>query len=150
MARRSKAREVALQMLFQVDLNPDVDGRTVAQMMRERLGDSDVREFAWVLFAGVMEWRAQLDQRIQDVATNWKLSRMAATDRNVLRIGAFELLHTATPHRVVIDEALELAKKFGSEQSAQFVNGILDKLVPPERRENSRPAADAEAGTSES
>jgi len=146
MARRSKAREVALQMLFQVDLNPDVDGRTVAQMMRERLGDSDVREFAWVLFAGVMEWRAQLDQRIQDVATNWKLSRMAATDRNVLRIGAFELLHTATPHRVVIDEALELAKKFGSEQSAQFVNGILDKLVPPERRENSAPASDSDAG----
>ncbi|MEW4528825.1 transcription antitermination factor NusB [Maioricimonas sp. JC845] len=145
MARRSKAREVALQMLFQVDLNPDVDGRTVAQMMRERLGDSDVREFAWVLFAGVMEWRAQLDQRIQDVATNWKLSRMAATDRNVLRIGAFELLHTATPHRVVIDEALELAKKFGSEQSAQFVNGILDKLVPPERRENKASAADSDA-----
>ncbi|MFG0334250.1 MAG: transcription antitermination factor NusB [Maioricimonas sp. JB049] len=138
MARRSKAREVALQMLFQVDLNPDVDGRTVAQMMRERLGDSDVREFAWVLFAGVMEWRAQLDQKIQEVATNWKLSRMAATDRNCLRIGTFELLHTATPHRVVIDEALELAKKFGSDQSAQFVNGVLDKLVPPERRESER------------
>jgi N utilization substance protein B len=81
-----------------------------------------------------MECRAQLDERIQAVATNWKLFRMAATDRNCLRLGAFELIHTDTPHRVVIDEALELAKKFGSEQSALFVNGVLDKLVPPEKR----------------
>jgi N utilization substance protein B len=134
MARRSKAREVALQMLFQVDLNPDVDGRTVRGMIAERLQDEDLREFAWMLFSGVMETRAQLDERIQAVASNWKLSRMAGTDRNCLRQGAFELIHTDAPYRVVIDEALELARKFGSDQSAQFVNGILDKLVPPEKR----------------
>lgn len=138
MARRSKAREVVLQMLFQVDLNPDVDGRMVGEMIRERLDEPDLREFAWVLFAGVMEWRPQLDEKIQSIAQNWKLSRMAGTDRNVLRLGAFELLQTGTPHRVVIDEALDLARKFGSDQSAQFVNGVLDKLVPPEKR-----AADA-------
>jgi len=134
MARRSKAREIALQMLFQVDLNPDVDGRTVRAMIAERLPDHDLQLFAWQLFAGVMEFRPQLDEQIQAVAHNWKLSRMAGTDRNCLRQGAFELLHTDTPHRVVIDEALELAKKFGSDQSAQFVNGVLDKLVPPEKR----------------
>jgi transcription antitermination protein NusB len=134
MARRSKAREIALQMLFQVDLNPDVDGRTVRAMIAERLPDHDLQLFAWQLFAGVMEFRPQLDEQIQAVAHNWKLSRMAGTDRNCLRQGAFELLHTDTPHRVVIDESLELAKKFGSEQSAQFVNGVLDKLVPPEKR----------------
>jgi N utilization substance protein B len=134
MARRSKSREVALQMLYQVDLNPDVDGRMVAEMIRERLKDDDLREFAWVLFAGVMECRALLDEKIMTVAENWKLSRMAATDRNCLRLGAFELLQTATPHRIVIDEAVELAKKFGSAESSQFVNGILDKLVPPEKR----------------
>jgi N utilization substance protein B len=134
MARRSKAREVALQMLFQVDLNPDVDGRTVRGMIAERLPDEDLCEFAWMLFSGVMETRAQLDERIQAVAANWKLSRMAGTDRNCLRQGAFELIHTDAPYRVVIDEALELARKFGSDQSAQFVNGILDKLVPPEKR----------------
>lgn len=134
MARRSKAREVALQMLFQVDLNPDVDGRTVREMIAERLQDQDLRSFAWMLFAGVMESRAQLDEQIQAVATNWKLSRMAGTDRNCLRQGAFELLHTDAPYRVVIDEALDLARKFGSDQSAQFVNGVLDKLVPVEKR----------------
>lgn len=139
MARRSKAREIALQMLFQVDLNPDVDGRTVRAMIAERLPDEDLQAFAWQLFAGVMEYRAQLDEQIQAVAHNWKLSRMAATDRNCLRQGAFELLYTDTPHRVVIDESLELARKFGSEQSAQFVNGILDKLVPESKR--NEPAA---------
>ncbi len=134
MARRSKAREVALQMLFQVDLNPDVDAQMVAGMIGERLPDAALREFAWVLFSGVREYHAMLDEKIEAVAENWKLSRMAATDRNCLRLGAFELLQTGTPHRVVIDEALDLARKFGSDQSASFVNGILDKLVPPEKR----------------
>jgi N utilization substance protein B len=142
MARRSKAREIALQMLFQVDLNPDVDGRTVRAMIADRLGDEDLQQFAWVLFAGVMEFRPQLDEQIQAVATNWKLSRMAGTDRNCLRLGTFELLHTDTPHRVVIDEALELARKFGSDQSAQFVNGVLDKLVPAVKRAANGAAAD--------
>jgi len=135
MARRSKAREVALQMLYQVDLNPDVDAQTVNSMLRDRLADEDLRQFAWVLFSGVREYRAMLDEKIESVAENWKLFRMAATDRNCLRLGAFELLQTSTPPGVVIDEALELARKFGSDQSAKFVNGILDKLVPPENRQ---------------
>ncbi len=134
MARRSKAREVALQMLFQVDLNPDVDGRMVKEMILERLPDEDLRELAWWLFSGTLEMRAQLDEQIQAVAQNWKLHRMAATDRNTLRLGAYEIIHMDTPPGVVIDEAIELAKKFGSGQSSQFVNGVLDKLVPPEKR----------------
>ncbi|MGD9858253.1 MAG: transcription antitermination factor NusB [Planctomycetaceae bacterium] len=138
MSRRSKAREVALQMLFQVDLNPDVDAKAVAGMIGERLPDAELREFAWVLFSGVREYRALIDEKIESIAENWKLSRMAATDRNCLRLGAFELLQTGTPHRVVIDEALDLARKFGNAQSAPFVNGILDKLVPPEKRAASR------------
>ena len=134
-------------MLYQVDLNPDVDGRMVRDMIAERLSDPSLREFAWSLFAGVMEHRALLDEQIQRVAENWKLNRMAATDRAVLRLGAFELLQTNVPLRVVIDEAVELAKKFGSGQSSQFVNGILDRIVPAERREgdrNSSPKPDAE------
>jgi N utilization substance protein B len=145
MARRSKAREVALQMLYQCDLNPDVDGRMVAEMVREQLPEEDLRDFAMRLFSGTIENRDLLDERIQNIATNWKLFRMAPTDRNVLRLGAFELLHTDTPPNVVIDEALELAKKFGSEPSAQFVNGILDKLMP-----NPAQAADAAAEDSSS
>ena len=134
MGRRSRAREVALQMLYQVDLNPDVDGHAVREMITERLEEEPLREFAWTLFAGVMEYRGALDEQIQEIATNWRLGRMAATDRNCLRLGAFELLYTETPQRVLIDEALELAKKFGNEQSAAFVNGVLDKLVPEEKR----------------
>lgn len=130
MARRSKAREVALQMLYQLDLNPGVDTDTVREMMREQLHDEDLERFAWRLFAGVMESRNLLDRRIETVAENWSLGRMAPTDRNALRIGAFELLHSDTPPRVAIDEAIELAKKFGSAQSSQFVNGILDRLIP--------------------
>lgn len=136
MARRSKAREICIQMLYQVDVNPDIDGRIVKGMIQEQLPADELNEFAWWLFTGVMENRSMLDERIQDVAENWDLSRMAPTDRNVLRLGAYELLHTDTPHRVVIDEAIELARKFGAAQSAQFVNGILDQLVPAEKRQD--------------
>ena len=135
MARRSKAREVALQMLFQSDLNPDVDLHHVREMMQERIGNDELFHFSWRLFTGVMEYRAQLDEAIQQVAENWTLHRMAPTDRNVLRLGAFELSQTDTPHRVVIDEAIELARKFGTAQSPQFVNGILDQLIPEEKRQ---------------
>ena len=73
--------------------------------------------------------RAEVDAVLEQTAANWSLKRMAATDRNVLRLGAYELLHSDTPGRVAIDEAVELAKRFGSAQSAQFVNGILDKVM---------------------
>ena len=136
MARRSKAREVCLQMLFQADVNPDIDTQTVQGMIREQLSSEALSLFAWQLFTGVMEIRSVLDARIQEVAENWSLSRMAPTDRNVLRLGAFELLHTETPLRVVIDEAIDLARKFGTAQSPQFVNGILDKLVPIEKKQS--------------
>ncbi|MEX0715681.1 MAG: transcription antitermination factor NusB [Planctomycetaceae bacterium] len=137
MARRSKAREVALQMLYQRDLNPDVAADAVREMIAEQLPDEPSRKFCWDLFVGVMEWRNHLDSRIQEVAENWTVSRMPPTDRNLLRMGGFELLYSDTPHRVVIDEAVELAKRYGTAQSSQFVNGILDKLVPNERREPS-------------
>ena len=117
-------------MLYQQDLNPDIGPDAVRAMLAEQLPDEPLSDFAWQLFAGVMENRAALDARIESVAENWSLSRMAPTDRNVLRLGAFELLQTDTPHRVVIDEAIELAKRFGSAQSSQFVNGILDQLIP--------------------
>jgi len=136
MSKRSKARQVAVQMLFQTDLNPDVTGRMVREMIADRLTEIAIQDFSWSLFAGTMEHRPELDEKIQRVAENWKLNRMAATDRAILRLGTFELTCTATPVGVVIDEAVELAKKFGSRQSSQFVNGILDRLVPAERRPN--------------
>ena len=129
MARRSRAREVCLQMLYQVDVNPDTTADNVHEQIREQLPDSELSDFCWQLFCGAMEARGMIDERIQSVAENWSLERMPPTDRNVLRLGGYELLLTETPHKVVIDEAIELARKFGSAQSAHFVNGILDHLA---------------------
>lgn len=130
MSLRKQSRQLVVQMLYQIDLNPDITGGDVRRMIDEHGRNKTVRTFAWQLFSGVMEFKQQIDAEIVRVAENWSLKRMAATDRNILRLGAYELLHTDTPSAVVIDEAVELAREFGSAQSSQFVNGILDKLVP--------------------
>ena len=129
MARRSRAREVAFQVLYQDDLNPRNNPAVGDQFIGERLRFGDLAQFARELVAGVRRHREEVDARIEAIAANWSLKRMAATDRNVLRLGAYEILFSDTPDRVAIDEALELAKRFGSAQSAQFVNGILDKVM---------------------
>ncbi len=136
MSTRSKARETALQMLYQQDLNPEMDLHTVRDQIAERISNDQLAEFAWHLFIGTREHLSDLDRRIEEIAQNWSLKRMAPTDRNVLRLGTYELLHTSTPPRVIIDESLELAKMFGSSQSSQFVNGILDRLIPADKRDN--------------
>lgn len=128
MSRRSRAREVAFQVLYQDDLNPGGDPAVRDQFLRQRL-DDDLYEFARELVAGVRRNRAEIDARLSETAANWTLTRMAATDRNVLRLGAYELLHTDTPERVAVDEAIELAKRYGTARSSQFVNGILDRLM---------------------
>ena len=134
-SRRHQAREVVLQMLFQKDLNPDVTADMIREQIQELLENNEpLGRFAWSLFAGTIESVKAIDQKIESIASHWKVSRMPPTDRNAIRLGAFELLYTDTPYPVVIDEALELAKSFGSAQSASFVNGILDKLVPDAKR----------------
>jgi N utilization substance protein B len=134
MARRSRAREVALQVLFQDDLNPDIDLKSTAAFLRQRLNSDDLVEFARSLVSGVRRNRDELDELLDRTAENWSVRRMAVTDRNVLRVGAFEILYTTTPDRVAINEAVELAKRFGSGQSAQFVNGILDRFLEGHRK----------------
>ncbi|NIP86279.1 MAG: transcription antitermination factor NusB [Planctomycetales bacterium] len=129
MSRRSRAREVALQVLYQDDLNPAPQAIDPAPFLEARLGSEELAEFATSLVEGVRRNRGELDQLLTSTADNWALERMAATDRNVLRIGAFEILYTATPDRVAINEAVELAKRFGTAQSAQFVNGVLDRIL---------------------
>jgi transcription antitermination factor NusB len=89
----------------------------------------ELTEFARSLVAGVRLHRLELDQRFEQLAENWSLHRMAVTDRNVLRLGAFEILHTDTPGPIAINEAVELANRFGTAHSGQFVNSILDKLL---------------------
>lgn len=135
MTRRSRAREVALQVLFQDDLNPRVNPAIGDVLIARRVRIPELIDFARDLVAGVRRNRDQLDLTIEETAENWSLARMAATDRNVLRLGAYEILYSTTPARVAIDEAVELAKRYGTAQSAQFVNGILDRLMR-QRKEN--------------
>jgi transcription antitermination protein NusB len=129
MSRRSRARSVALQVLYQEDLITAFNPAQGDALVHRRLRADDQREFARQLVAGVRLHRDELDNLLAGAAENWSLSRMAATDRNVLRLGAFELLYTDTPDRVAIDEAVELAKRFGTAQSGPFINGILDRLM---------------------
>jgi len=127
---RSRARQVALQLLYQDDLNPQVEPAAVAKFLRKSLKrEADAMEFALSLLDGVREHRAELDQVLAAKAEHWSLDRMAVVDRNILRLAAYEILHTDTPERVVINEAVELAKLFGAEQSPGFVNAILDRVV---------------------
>lgn len=133
MSRRSRAREVALQVLFQDDLNPGGNPAVADQFLQARLKSDDLISFGQSLVAGVRRNRAELDELLDRIADNWSLQRMATTDRNVLRLGAYEILYADTPARVAINEAVELAKRFGSAQSAQFVNGILDRFLEKQR-----------------
>ena len=129
MTRRSRAREVALQLLFQRDHNPVVDAAAVEQFVYNRVREPAMREFCLSLFAGIIAHQGEIDKRLAAAAENWRVIRMATVDRNVLRLGAYELLFTKeTPAAVAFDEAIELARRYGSADSSGFVNGVLDRL----------------------
>ncbi len=134
MSRRSRAREVALQILFEDDVNPRSTVEELTSFVHARLNSPEMEAFCLSLILGVRRNQAELDARLNEVANNWTVGRMASTDRNVLRLGSFELQHTETPYKVVINEAVELAKRFGNANSAHFVNGILDKVKVSDER----------------
>jgi N utilization substance protein B len=130
MTRRSRAREVALQLLYQHDHNAQVEEATVREFLQRRLRDPESQQFAETLYRGVQERKPEIDKRLAEVAENWSVERMAAVDRNILRLGAYELLgQPDTPTKVIIDEAIELAKRYGSAESPAFVNGLLDRVA---------------------
>ena len=131
MTRRTRAREIALQVLYQTEQNPGLAPKEVQRFIERRLrGDSAHCEFAQNLVSGVHEHQVRIDELISKVAENWRLDRMAAIDRNILRLGAFEILFSPEiPTKVAINEALELAKRYSTAQSSRFVNGILDRLL---------------------
>lgn len=134
-ASRHRSRQAALQVLYAADLGPGSDDpETAAQRALEALAEhfelaEGARAYAKELVLGVASRRGELDQALRAVAQHWRLERMAAVDRNILRLGAFELLRGDTPVPVVLDEAVELARRFGGDQSPRFVNGILDALA---------------------
>ncbi|MFM9025860.1 MAG: transcription antitermination factor NusB [Planctomycetaceae bacterium] len=129
MPRRSRAREVALQMLHEMEFNPGPDATDRARFLKGRLHSGPLVAFAASLIDGVHRDRDALDARLDAQSAHWRVSRMAATDRTVLRIALHELLHTDTPGPVVVDEAIELARRYGSEASPRFVAGILGGLL---------------------
>ncbi|MEM9411291.1 MAG: transcription antitermination factor NusB [Planctomycetota bacterium] len=131
MSTRRRAREVVLQVLFQKDLNPDMDIDTEFEFLTGRLNQHQPTiQFAERLLTGVRQKMQDIDTALKNVTQNWRLERMAATDRSILRLAAFEVLFLeSTPGRVAINEAIELAKRYGTNQSFQFVNGILDRLL---------------------
>ncbi len=147
MTRRSRGREVALQVLYQVEQNPGISPEEIRRFIERRLlEDRKLCEFTEGLIAGVKEHQAQIDAMISQVAENWRLDRMAAIDRNILRLGAYEMLFCPeVPAKVAINEALELAKRYSTAQSSRFVNGILDRVLQCQIQEPS-PQAELEPG----
>jgi transcription antitermination protein NusB len=130
MTRRTRGREIALQVLYQLEQNPGQGPADVEVFIQRRLREPKLCAFAATLIEGVRQHQPRIDALISEVAENWRLDRMAAIDRNILRLGAYELLYcTGTvPTKVAINEALELAKRYSTAQSSRFVNGILDRL----------------------
>ncbi|MCA1624754.1 MAG: transcription antitermination factor NusB [Acidobacteria bacterium] len=131
MGTRRKARESALQMLFAADVAKTRDSVLTSNFWNE-LGeqtlDEDTREFANNLAVGALREIETIDSRIRTRAEHWRIERMAIVDRNVLRLAVYEFLFEPTPHTVVINEALEIARRFSTFEATQFINGILDAI----------------------
>lgn len=130
---RTRARELALQFLFQVDFQGDDYREQLDRFLDETLagktGATEAKIYTRQLVDGVIAHRAEIDDLIRRAAANWELERMAVVDRNALRIGCYELLHAEDiPLKVAINEAIELGKRYSTEASGAFVNGILDRI----------------------
>jgi N utilization substance protein B len=135
MRKRTKARELALQVLFQVDITAEDLDEALEVFWQNQANpvEPSVKEFAEILIRGTRSQLKTIDELIAKYATNWLIKRMAVIDRNVLRLASFEILNLADiPVKVSINEAVDLAKKFGDLDSGKFVNGILDKLSKSE------------------
>ncbi|HSE92626.1 MAG TPA: transcription antitermination factor NusB [Methylomirabilota bacterium] len=130
MGRRRKAREVALQFLYQLDLHSEDDPSPHAEEFWSRHPvDADTRRFADALVRGAKENQAKADDLIRHYVEHWDLERMAVVDRNILRLAIYELLWAeGVPAKVAINEAIEIAKKFGTRESSRFINGVLDRI----------------------
>jgi len=127
---RRRARELALQLLYQYELTRAEPEQMQADFDEWRGSTDGVREFADGLLRGTLEHLAEIDDELELQTAHWRLGRLAAVDRNILRLAMYELLfQSATPPAVVIDEAIEIAKKFGAEESPRFINGVLDGFL---------------------
>jgi len=130
MGARRKARELALQMLYQRDLSGNPTDMILSTFEDLQKSKPNTREFATRIFKGTIEHLQEIDAMIVQQADNWRIERMAVVDRNIIRMSIYEFMHeNDTPKLVIIDEAIEIAKKFGTQKSSQFINGILDGIL---------------------
>jgi len=129
MRRRTRARELALQFLYQLDLRGDETLEALQEFLDLECRDVETRSFAQRLITGTHQKQGEIDDVLIKVARNWNLRRMATVDRNVLRVAVYELLHCQDiPPKVTINEAIEIGKKFSTINSGGFINGILDRI----------------------
>lgn len=129
MRKRTKAREITLKILYQINMTGDDAGDALSAFWRSHKELSQIKEFATQLVSGTMENIARIDEVIGESAMNWQIQRMAVVDRNILRMATYELLFLDDiPPKVSINEAVDIAKKYSDPQSGKFVNGILDKI----------------------
>jgi N utilization substance protein B len=129
MGKRRKARESALQILFQLEFNDTQVEEIIAQFWKDKKSSKEIREYATWLVKGIITHREEINKLIQSISDHWRLSRMALIDRNILRTAVFELLYEENiAPAVVINEAIEIAKKYSNDEAAAFVNGILDAV----------------------
>ena len=129
MSTRRRAREIALQVLYQLDLDPE-DPKKVLERHWENFRPSEqAREFCARLVEGVLQNLGEIDRLVEANSENWTLKRMAVVDRNILRLAVFELRFCPDiPFKATLNEAVELAKKFGADDSSAFINGVLDRI----------------------
>lgn len=131
---RRKSRELALQILFQTEYTPEVSPRQMASLFENKL-DHSVLEFALKITEGVKLNKDKIDQKIQEASRHWKIDRMASVDRNILRSAVYEMIYAPDPTeaKIVMNEAIEIAKLYGTQDSGSFVNGLLDQILRSDR-----------------
>ena len=131
MKLRTRAREVALQYLYQIDITSSHNEKTLAEFFEHFVADKDheIIPYAREIVVGVCENLIPIDTLLEKASDNWKVRRMSTTDRNILRIAAYEMAYRKdVPYKVAINEAIEIAKRFGSSKFPSFANGVLDKI----------------------
>ena len=128
MGKRRQSREWVLKFLYEFEFNRDNFEKQVSRFLERNQASEDVREFASRLIHATIEHQQAIDEKLKKSCDHWGLPRMALVDRNILRMAACELLYLSTPAGIAIDEAVEIAKKYGGEGSPGFINGILDRL----------------------
>lgn len=131
---RRQSREIALQVLFQVEYAPQISFESLLGLFQKQI-DAETLKYADQIIQGVQKSKDEIDKKIQEASRHWKLDRMGGVDRNILRLSIYEMFYSSEliEPKIAINEAIEIAKIFGSQESAAFVNGLLDQVVRNER-----------------